>query len=225
MWMIRQSRWMTCGWRLHADGAESVVSRMQVVEEVIDEEANFQGSAGAGVLPPDGRVRQRLEKELESARLKHAGQMLREEDYSSEGAGSDDYKGCVEESFSASADGGFDRVAKSAELEGDVRRRAAITAMAPAGTAGARRGPEGVDDAAALAGADDDCGTAEVAQSEKFWADVGGSSPDPTCIGGELAGGGMKATGATTAGAVVPVSGAGSQRLPWAMVPGPCMGR
>ena len=52
--------------------------------------------------------------------------------------------------------------------------------------------------------------------SENFWADVGGSSPDPTCIvggdgadRGELAGGGMKTMGATTAGAAVPVLEAG----------------
>ena len=186
-----------------ADGAESVVGRMQAVEEVIDEEADYQGSAGAEVLPPDGGVQQRLEKELESARLGYARQMLREEEYSSEGAGSDGYEGCVEESFSARADGGFDRIAASAEFEGDVRCRAAITAMVPAGKAGARRYPEGVDDVGASAGADEDCGKVAVAQSEKFWADVGGSSPDPTCIvdgdgadRGELASGGTKSTGA-----------------------------
>ena len=68
----------------------------------------------------------------------------------------------------------------------------------------------------ASVGADDDCGAAEVLQSEKFWADVGGSPPDPTCIVGgdgadreELAGGGMKMMGATTAGAAVPVTGTG----------------
>ena len=99
-----------------------------------------------------------------------------------------------------------------------MRCRAAITAMAPTGEAGVQQDPEGVDDVGASAGADDDCGAAEVAQSEKFWADVGGSPPDPTCIvggdgadRGELAGGGMKATEAPMAGAVVPVSEAGSR--------------
>ena len=128
-----------------------------MVVEVIDEAADFHDSADAGVLPPDGGVQQRLEKELGSARLQHARQMLQEEDYSSEGASSDGYEGCVEESFSARADGGFDRVAQSAECEGDVRCRAAITAMAPAGTAGVQQDPEGVDDVGASAGADDDC--------------------------------------------------------------------
>ena len=90
--------------------------------------------------------------------------------------------------------------------------------MAPAGIAGVRQDPEGVGDVGASAGADDDCGTAEVAQSEKFWANVGGSPPDLTLIvggdgadQGELAGGGMKTTGATAAGAAVPVSEAGSR--------------
>jgi hypothetical protein len=52
-----------------AGGAESMVGGMQTVEEAIDEEVGFRGSAGIGVLPPDGGVQQRLEKELESARL------------------------------------------------------------------------------------------------------------------------------------------------------------
>ena len=80
----------------------------------------------------------------------------------------------MEESFLARADGGFDRVAKSAECEGDVRCRTAITAMAqyPAGTAGVRQDPEGVDNVGALAGAGDDCGSVEVSQSEKFWANM-----------------------------------------------------
>ena len=108
--------------------------------------------------------------------------MLWEEEYSSEGAGSDGYEGGVEEAFSARADGGFDRIDASAEFEGDVRCRAAITAMAPAGEAGAQRDPEEDDDVGASAGADEDCGKVAVAQSEKFWADVGGSSPDLTCI-------------------------------------------
>ena len=128
-----------------AEGAESVVGGMQAVEEAIDEEADFQGSAGAGVLPSDGGVQQRLEKELESARLEYARQILWEEEYSSEGAGSDGYEGGVLESFSVRADGGFDRIDASAEFEGDVRCRAAITAMAPAGEAGAQQDPEGVD--------------------------------------------------------------------------------
>ena len=52
-------------------GQNSVVGRMQAVEEVIDEAADFHNSADAGVLPPDGgvTVQQRLEKELKSARL------------------------------------------------------------------------------------------------------------------------------------------------------------
>ena len=41
-------------------------------------------------------VQQKLEKELESARLQYSRQMLWEGDYSSEGAGSDGYEGCVE---------------------------------------------------------------------------------------------------------------------------------
>ena len=131
-----------------ADGADSVVGRMQAVEEVLDE-VDRQGSADAGVLPPDGGVQQRLERELESARLEYARQMLWEEEYSSEGAGSDGYKGCVEQSFSARAGGGFDRIAASAEFGGDVWCRAAITEVAPVGEAGARRDPEGVDDVGA----------------------------------------------------------------------------
>lgn len=51
------------------DGAKSVVGRMQAVEEVIDEAADFHDSADAGVLLLDGGVQQRPEKELESARL------------------------------------------------------------------------------------------------------------------------------------------------------------
>ena len=97
-----------------------------------------------------------------------------------------------------------------------MRCRAAITAMAPAGEAGAQQDPEGVDDVGASAGADEDCGKAEVAQSEKFWADVGGSSPDPTCIvdgdgadRGEFASEGMRSKGATTTSTAVPVSEAG----------------
>ena len=39
----------------------------------------------------------------------------------------------------------------------------------------------GVDDGGASAGADEDCGKVAVAQSEKFWADVGGSSPNLYC--------------------------------------------
>ena len=69
-----------------------------------------------------------------------------------------------------------------------------------------QRNPEGVDDVGASAGADDDCGAAEVSQSEKFWADVGVSPSDPTCIvggdgtdRGELAGGGIHTMGATMA--------------------------
>ena len=68
----------------------------------------------------------------------------------------------------------------------------------------------------ASAGADEDCGKVAVAQSEKFWADVGGSSPDLTCIvddggadRGELASGGMRSTGATTTSTAVPVSEVG----------------
>jgi hypothetical protein len=91
-------------------------------------------------------VQQRLEKELGSAQLEYARQMLWEEEYSSEGASSDGYEGCVEEYFSARADGGFDRIDASAKFEGDVWCRAAITAMAPAGEAGARRDPEEDDD-------------------------------------------------------------------------------
>ena len=92
----------------------------------------------------------------------------------------------MEEAFSAKADGGFDRVGMSAECDGDVRCGATVTAVTPAKKAGVQQDPEGVDDVGASAGADDDCGAAEVLRSEKFWADVGGSSPDPTCIrGGE----------------------------------------
>ena len=61
---------------------------MQVVEEVIDEAVDLHDSTDAGVLPLDRGVQQRLEKELGSARLQCARQMLWEEDYSSEGAGS-----------------------------------------------------------------------------------------------------------------------------------------
>ena len=39
-----------------AIGAESMVGRMQVVEEAIDKAADFLDSATAGVLPPDGGV-------------------------------------------------------------------------------------------------------------------------------------------------------------------------
>ena len=90
--------------------------------------------------------------------------------------------------------------------------------MAPTGTAGVRQDPEGVGNVGASAGADDDCGTAEVAQSEKFWANVGGSPPDPTCIvggdaadQGELVGGARKRQGAMMADAVVPGSEAKSR--------------
>ena len=120
-----------------------MVGRMQVVEEAIDKAADLPGSAG--VLPPDGGVQQRLERELESARLEYARQMLREEDYSSEGAGSDGYEGGVEESFSARADGGFDRVAISAECDGDVQCGAAVTAVTAAEKAGVQQDQEGVD--------------------------------------------------------------------------------
>ena len=83
-----------------ADGAESVLGRMQAVEEVIDEEADLQGFVGAGVLPPDGGV-QRLEKELESARLKYARQMLREP-----GSGSRRSKPAEEAELAVPAQGG-----------------------------------------------------------------------------------------------------------------------
>ena len=94
--------------------------------EVIDEAAGLHDFAGAGVLPPDGGVQQRLERELESARLQYARQYARQGDYSSERAGSDGYEGCMEETFSARVDGGFDQVATSAEHEGDMQCRAAI---------------------------------------------------------------------------------------------------
>ena len=52
--------------------AGSMVCRMQAVEE-IDEVPDLRAGT-AGVLPPDGGVQQRLEAELESARLAHARQ-------------------------------------------------------------------------------------------------------------------------------------------------------
>ena len=55
-----------------AGGAESVVGRMQVVEEAIDSAADLRGGTAAGVLPTDGRVQRQLEKELEYARLEYA---------------------------------------------------------------------------------------------------------------------------------------------------------
>ena len=159
--------------------------------------------------------------------------MLREEGYSSEGASSDGYEGGLEESFSARAGSGFDRVAKSAECEGDVQCRAAITAMTPAEKAGVQQDPEGVDGAGASAGADNDCGAAGLSQSEKFWADVGGSPPDPTCnVGGdgadrgELAGGGMKAMGLRWLVQRCRFRRQDHvQRLPWALVPRGSQGR
>ena len=46
-----------------AAGAESVVGRMRVEEEAINEAADLPDSADAGVLPPDGGVQQKLEIE------------------------------------------------------------------------------------------------------------------------------------------------------------------
>ena len=43
----------------------SAVGRMQVLEEVIDKAADLRRATVAGVLPTDGRVQRRLEKELE----------------------------------------------------------------------------------------------------------------------------------------------------------------
>ena len=43
--------------------AESTVGRMQVEEEAIDEAVDFPDPAASGVLPPDGGVQQRLERE------------------------------------------------------------------------------------------------------------------------------------------------------------------
>ena len=89
-------------------------------------------------------MQQRLERELECARLEYARRMLWEEDYCSEESGSDGHEGGVEETFSVRGDGGFDRITRLDESRGDVRCGAAVTAMSPALEAGDRRDPEDV---------------------------------------------------------------------------------
>ena len=66
-----------------ADGAESTVGRMQVVEEAIDGAADLREATGAGVLPMDGRVQRQLEQKLGCVRLEYARQVLWGDDYSS----------------------------------------------------------------------------------------------------------------------------------------------
>ena len=149
---------------------------------------------------------------------KCARQVLWREEYYSDGAGSDDYEGSLEE-FSARSDGGFVATGSAeAEGDGDVWCGATTTAAAPAGTAGAAKIREDAGDVGASAGADrgpvwcsyctrvravlGQCG--RLHSGTDMLRTVG--DDQGSADRGELAGGGTKKMGAEMADTEVPVS-------------------
>ena len=113
--------------------------------------------------------------------------------------------GSVEE-FVARSNGGFEATGPAeAEGDGDGWCATTITAAAPAGTAGAANFPGDADNVGASVGADGASGAVAAPEVGQTWADVGGFDLYQTCIVGgdqemadrkELAGGGLKTTGA-----------------------------
>ena len=86
-----------------------------MIEETIgDGVVNLDSAAGA--LPLDGGVQRWLQQEPECAWLDYAGQELCEEDCCLEGSSGDGCRDAMMETFSARAEGGFDRVIGSDEF-------------------------------------------------------------------------------------------------------------
>ena len=119
--------------------------------------------------------------------------------------------------FSAARLGGGFAATRPAEAEGDGDGwcATAITAAAPADTAGAAIFTGDADNVGASVGADGASGAVAAPEVGQTWADVGGFDLYPTCIVGgdqemadreELADGGSKTTGAEETDTEVPIS-------------------